>query len=62
MVEEGVEHPYPIKAMPHELLELLLNDLTFFFSRREQPHDQLSCFSGLSSVNVGNGASVGFLM
>ena len=27
MAEEGVEHPYPIKAVPHKLLELLLDDL-----------------------------------
>ena len=35
---------------------------TLCFSKRAQPHDQLFCFTGLPSVNAGNGASTGFWM
>jgi len=61
-VVEGVEHPHPIKVVLYELLELLLDDPHHIFSLRAQPHDQLSYFSDLPSVNVGNSASARFLM
>ena len=35
---------------------------TLCFSFFAQPHDQLSCFSGLPPVNNGNDAAAGFLM
>ena len=48
---EGVEHPHPIKAMPHELLELHLDNL-----------HRSPCLSGLLPAKGENSASAGFLM
>ena len=41
MVEEGVEHPQPIEAMLHQLLELRLDDVQFVLLTRGTPRPAL---------------------
>ena len=59
---EVVEHPHPVKAMSHELLELHLNNLHLLLLPAGRAHDQLSYLSGLLLVKRRNGASAEFLM
>jgi len=59
---KGVEHPHPVKAIPYELLELLLDDLHLVPHRVGTAPRPTLLHHRPSPVNTGNGAPTGFLM